>query len=33
MWMLPTLRRGLKAWPPDERPVTALMEPFQEIEL
>ncbi len=33
MWMLPTLRRSLEAWPPDGRPVTALTEPFQEIEL
>ena len=33
MLMLPTLRRSLEAWPPDGRPVTALTEPFQEIEL
>ena len=33
MRMLPTLRRSLEAWPSDGRPVTALTEPFQEIEL
>ena len=33
MRMLPTLRHSLEAWPSDGRPVTALTEPFQEIEL
>ena len=33
MRMLPTLRRSLEAWLSDGRPVTALTEPFQEIEL
>ena len=33
MRMLPTLRRSLEAWLSDGRSVTALTEPFQEIEL
>ena len=33
MRMLPTLRRSLEAWLSDGQPVTALTEPFQEIEL